>query len=907
MMTLLLVLAAALAQGRPELPRVQVDVSYPERTGRTIKVGAADDLQAALESARPGDEIVLEAGTTYSGPFTLPAKDGAGWIVVRSSAADRLPQGKRVTPAEAPLMPALEARWGAVISAEPASHHYRFVGIEIRPVKGAHLLNVVLLGGRETALADLPHHMIFDRCYIHGDAGKGSRRGLALGSRETAVIDSWISDFKDAVADSQAVAGWNGPGPFRIENNFLEGAGENLMFGGADPTIQGLVPSDIEIVRNHFRKPLSWKPSDPAYAGTKWSTKNLLELKNARRVLISRNLFEQNWVAAQSGFAILFTVRNQDGKSPWSVVEDVTFEDNVVRHTASGINVLGRDDAAPSGRTARIAIRNNLFEDVGGERWGGGGRLFQILAGTRDVAIEHNTALQTGSIVMAEGAPNPGFVYRDNIAPHNAQGIVGTGVASGLPTQSAFFPGGVFRRNVIAGGNASNYPPDNFFPGSLDDVGFTDRVKGDYRLKGSSAYRRAASDGADVGVDFEKLTPALAAAADASSLVLPPVPSTGHDRAALAIFWGSVLLLGYANVGYPLLLLLWGRLGPRPFVPGPRQPPLTVVIAAHNEGASIGVRLENLLSLDYPEDRLEILLGLDGCTDDTADRARAFEGRGVRVVDFPVRRGKPSVINALAQLARGEIIVFADARQRFGTDALTALVSPFADPGIGAVTGELILTAGDGRPLEKGLGFYWRCEKAIRRGESRVGSVVGVTGAIYAIRRRLFEPLPPDTILDDVLMPMRIARRGYRVVFEPKARAFDVAPSTLSGEFARKVRTISGNFQLFARESWLLGPSNPLLLQTVSHKALRLLTPLLLALALGANALLLDRPWFQLIFLAQVAFYMAAFLAHALPRLKVPGLAVPYAVCMLAGATTLAFVRHLSGHQTVTWSKGGEA
>src|SRR4029077_7943394 len=138
--------------------------------------------------------------------------------------------------------------FGAVISAEPASHHFRFVGIEMRPAKGASLVNVVLLGSRETTVVELPHHIILDRCFIHGDPLQGSRRGIALGSRETAVIDSWISDFKERTADSQAIAGWNGPGPFRIENNYLEGAGENVMFGGADPTVHGLVPSDVEVL-----------------------------------------------------------------------------------------------------------------------------------------------------------------------------------------------------------------------------------------------------------------------------------------------------------------------------------------------------------------------------------------------------------------------------------------------------------------------------------------------------------------------------------------------------------------------------------------------------------------------------------------------------------------------------------
>ena len=165
---------------------------------------------------------------------------------------------------------------------------------------------------------------MFDRCYLHGDPKRGSRRGILMNSRSTAVVDSYFSDFKEVGADSQAVAGWNGSGPFKIVNNFLEGAGENLMFGGADPSIPDLVPSDIEIRHNDFVKPLAWRQGDSAYAGVPWTVKNLFELKNARRVLVDGNLFERNWVHAQNGFAILFTVRNQDGRASISSVETTT-------------------------------------------------------------------------------------------------------------------------------------------------------------------------------------------------------------------------------------------------------------------------------------------------------------------------------------------------------------------------------------------------------------------------------------------------------------------------------------------------------------------------------------------------------------------------------------------------------
>jgi cellulose synthase/poly-beta-1,6-N-acetylglucosamine synthase-like glycosyltransferase len=903
-----LLIAASVASGRAELPRTRVDITYPPRTGRVINVTAQQDLQAAIDAAKPGDDIALEAGATFTGPFTLPNKEGTGWVVIRSASKDGLPAaGRRVTPSDATPMPKLEASWGAVISAEPGAHHYRFVGVEIRPSRGVSLANVVLLGARETRTEDLPHHFIFDRCWIHGDPNRGSRRGVALGSAETAIIDSRMTDFKDLVQDSQAIAGWNGPGPYRIENNYLEGAGENVMFGGADPRIEGLIPSDIEILRNHLRKPLKWKKDDPSYGGQPWVTKNLFELKNARRVLVAQNLFEQNWVNAQNGFAILFTVRNQDGKAPWSAVEDVTFENNVVRHASSGINVLGRDDAAPSGPAARITVRNNLFEDLGTEKWGGDGRLFQILSGAVDVAIVHNTAFQTGNIVTADGAPNRGFVYRDNIAPHNAFGIIGTAVASGSSTHEAFFPGGVIRRNVIAGGDAQNYPPDNFFPKTLEEVGFHDRERGDYRLKPESKFRRAASDGSDVGADPLLLKEALGASSDPESRV--PRKAESHAAGTIQDSWagvalgGAILILAYANAGYPILLSVWGRLRPKPYAVGIQEPRVSIVVAAHNEAGNIEGRLENLLTQHYPRNRVEILLGLDGCDDQTVEIAKGFEGRGVRVFEFAKRSGKPTILNTLLPLATGDIVVLADARQRFDSNALRALVGPFADPAVGAVSGELILLKGDGKPIEQGLGLYWRFEKAIRKGESRVGSVVGATGAIYAIRKRLFEPLATDAILDDVLVPMRIARSGHRVVFEPAARAYDHAPTSPSGEFTRKVRTIAGNFQLFAREPWLLGFRNPLWLQTVSHKGLRLLTPLLLAVAFLANLALLDRPLFQLLFLAQLAFYMTAFLGRFLKRVRIPGFSTPYTVCLLAWATTVGFVSYLLGQQKITWAK----
>jgi cellulose synthase/poly-beta-1,6-N-acetylglucosamine synthase-like glycosyltransferase len=376
---------------------------------------------------------------------------------------------------------------------------------------------------------------------------------------------------------------------------------------------------------------------------------------------------------------------------------------------------------------------------------------------------------------------------------------------------------------------------------------------------------------------------------------------------ATVTFWVSLLLLLYAYVGYPALIGAWALLRPRPAVRRVILPTVTIVVVAHNEAERIGARIDNLRSLDYPKEFLEILIVSDGSTDGTAERARAGEPAGMRVVAFAARRGKPAVLNEIVLRSRGDIVVLADARQRFDPGAVRALVALFADPEVGAVSGDLILTDdGRGTAVGQGVSAYRRYESFVRLCESRVGSTVGATGAIYAIRRDLFPPLPEDTILDDVLIPMRIARRGYRVLFEPAARAFDHAPASAREEFGRKARTLAGNFQLFFREKWLLNPlGNRLWLQTVSHKGLRLVGPVLLLAAFSSSLILIGRPGYRLALLVQVAFYSSALLGGLLRgRGKVPPLfSLPYTFCLVNGAALAGAFRFLTSRQRVTWDK----
>ena len=292
----------------------------------------------------------------------------------------------------------------------------------------------------------------------------------------------------------------------------LEGAGEKVLFGGGDPTLPGLVPSDIEIRGNHLAKPLAWR-------GSSWTIKNLFELKNARRLLIEGNVFEYSWGAAQDGAAIVLKSANEDNRA-------------VVRHGGRHLRPqhrapqrLGDPDRRPrphrpTGQTARLLIRDNLLHDIDGMRWGGDGRIFTLLEDIVDLTIDHNTADGAGNaLITADGElPAAGFVFSNNIGPRNEFGIKGGGSGEGLSTLHDYFPGYVFEANAIVGAPATSYPPRNFFPPTMDAVGFVDRTRSDYRLAASSPFQNAGTDGRPLGADIEALDAAVArAVADGSS------------------------------------------------------------------------------------------------------------------------------------------------------------------------------------------------------------------------------------------------------------------------------------------------------------------------------------------------------------------------------------------------------
>ena len=483
----------------------------PRQSGQArpeVYLRAGQNLQSALDAARAGDTIVLEAGATFNGPIVLPYKSGTNdFITIRTSDLKGIStEGERIKPSlHARAMPKIVATPNkSALTTKPGAHHYKFIGVEFVTTNSGYVHNVVDLGAADyKTLSEFPNHLIFDRCYIHATGLNRARRGFALNSSETSILNSHVSGFAGAGDETQAVAGWNGPGPFRIVNNYLEGGGEVVMFGGGDPSIPGLVPSDIEIRRNHFRKPKEWL-GRAAIKGT-------FELKNAKRVVIDGNWIESEILTT----AIVLTVRNQNGKAPWSTLEDIEFTNNVVRHADSGVNFLGRDSDHPSQTAKRVRISNNLFikivlNDARNIPY------FLQTNGGEDVTVEHNTVEQAGNVITAYGAPIPNFTFRGNIVQFNRYGIVCMVDGVECNRQNLFcncFPGGVFRGNVFADnlGTANNerldekYPTGNYFVPSLQRVGFVDYAHGDWSLGANSKTRNKTINGKAPGADVDAI------------------------------------------------------------------------------------------------------------------------------------------------------------------------------------------------------------------------------------------------------------------------------------------------------------------------------------------------------------------------------------------------------------------
>ena len=457
-----------------------------------INVPAGGDLQSALNAARSGDTVILAAGATYIGNFYLPSNNGSQWITIQGSAMGSLPgPGNRVSPAQAASMPKLISPNGApALAIGSGANYYRIQGIEFAPVAGLYALDLIQAGlGTETSNGQLPHDLDFDRDYIHGDSSAGSKRGIALNGINVTVENCYLSAFTSTSQDTQALAGWNGPGPYTITNNYLEAGTEIIAFGGAAVNIPGNIPSDIVIRNNAFNKPLGWRN-----AGI-WA-KNHIELKNAQRVTIDGNSFANNWIGAdQQGFLFMFSVRTEGGAVPWAVVNNVTVKNNVVRHSAAGAYFIGSDSGG--GSEGGFQIQNNVWEDISGA-YGGDGRLFEVLNGVNGVTFDRNTAFQTGFLAVFDLGTSYNINFTNNIFSLSA-GVAGDGQRAGIPTLNAYTGGGIFADNLLIGSTADQYPAGTLFASSIAQVGFINYNGENFLLASNSPYLGRATDGGNPG------------------------------------------------------------------------------------------------------------------------------------------------------------------------------------------------------------------------------------------------------------------------------------------------------------------------------------------------------------------------------------------------------------------------
>jgi len=378
---------------------------------------------------------------------------------------------------------------------------------------------------------------------------------------------------------------------------------------------------------------------------------------------------------------------------------------------------------------------------------------------------------------------------------------------------------------------------------------------------------------------------------------------------AEVIFIISVSFLAYTYVVYPLVILGWRILAPRRVGKRYSHPSVSVVLVVRNDEDFIEERLRNILSQDYPRDLLEVILVPDGTTDGTLEVARSAGDSRVRILEAGSVAGRSEAINRGVAAAGNEIVVFGEARQRFGESAVAELTAMFHDSTVGAVSGELIVRKGSDSHMREGVGFYWKYERALRKLESRVDSIVGATRAIYGIRRELFVPISPATMIDNFLIPMRVILRGYRVIFVPRAKAYDWRAESRSHEFRRKARTLAGQFQVITGEKSLLDPRrNPVFLQMVSHRVTRLFVPYCLVAALVSNAFLVG-PVYRVTLLVQLLFYGTILLGFTpLASSRVAGVVRAVSTfAVLNAAAVMGLWVYLTGrHRAPLKREGGE-
>lgn len=474
-------------------------------------------IQSAIDAARLGDTIVVEAGRTYTENLVLKYKSaGTGWITIQSSKLNQLPApGNRVSPSDAVNMPRLTSTSvnESVIRTQSGAnptHHYRLVGLEVaRPSGSGTNYSLIMLGtdgSDQNALSEEPSFFEIDRSYIHGTDGLSSRRGIGISARNVVITNSYISKFFEQGADTQAILGWNTSGQIQIINNYLEATGENIMFGGVTISLPNTVPTDILIEHNHFHKPLSWKGNEPG------DVKNLLEFKNGKNVIVRYNIFENMWAHSQDGSAILFTPRN-DGSGSHMAVQNITFEFNIMKNVGGVFQAFSSDYSAPTQPIKNININNNLVISSGTLN-GNQGRVLMMSEGgggnAESINFNHNTFVMGGSgyrrIQMDDRPIMPNFKFDNNIVATPSGTFDGIYAAPGQGTAALNYVSSswTFNKNAMQLNNGS-YPNSSLYLSSINGFGFVNSSAGNFELSQTSPYRNAGTDGKDIGADIRTL------------------------------------------------------------------------------------------------------------------------------------------------------------------------------------------------------------------------------------------------------------------------------------------------------------------------------------------------------------------------------------------------------------------
>ncbi len=532
---LLWVHAPASAQTLP----TTFDTTLPAVTGSTFPVNAGGSIQTAINAAAGANpnlnhEVVVQAGTPFTGALTIPTRAaGTGWIIIRSSALASLPAaGTRVGPANATNMPKIQGpgtggSFTPIIDIQAGARQWRLAGLEVTVSNGSPHATLIRIGsGAETTVGQLATNIVLDRVYLHSFStalSAGLKFGVQMNGAKIALLDSYVDDMKAAPnqifsgddGESKGIVTWNGSGPFKIVNNFIQVAGINVMFGGSDANAPALRPADLDFRNNYVPKNVAlWRSSSVV-------AKTTFELKNMARVLIEGNRFGPAWVplSGDGGQVLRLNVRNQDGTDPGSRVQDITFRNNIVKSGGTGIQFLVHDSPNASANMARGLFENNLFDDINSATWGGLGNAWTFTSyseaspepnSAQEMVFNHNTVFSDLAPINAQDSTNQVFesganAFQNNIFQRGSYGIRSDAFGEGTPTLNGRFAGAPFTRNLMIGGSALSYPADNFVPATVGLVGFVNFAGGDYRLALTSIYRNLATDGTDIGVNVNTL------------------------------------------------------------------------------------------------------------------------------------------------------------------------------------------------------------------------------------------------------------------------------------------------------------------------------------------------------------------------------------------------------------------